>query len=184
MRKVLFLFADLSDADVEWLAAAGERQSIPEGSVLIRQGETIRVVYILLDGQLSVHLEHRPERIATLQRGEIVGELSFLDARPPSATVTAATDSIVLAISRDKLRGRLERDTAFAAKFYRALGVFLSVRLRSTMKKLRSGQSDSPQAEDQVAEEITPQLLGSVAIAARRFELLVERTSRAKGRIE
>src|SRR5262249_11187261 len=112
MRKVLFLFADLSDADVEWLAAAGERQSIPEGSVLIRPGEPIRVVYTLLDGQLSVHLEHRTERIATLQRGEIVGELSFLDARPPSATVTAATDSIVLAIARDKLRARLERDTA------------------------------------------------------------------------
>jgi len=174
MRKVLFIFGDLSDGDIEWLAVAGERKSFPKGSILIQEGKPIGEVYILLDGQLSVLVQaRRNETIATLQQGEIVGELSFLDSRPPSATVAAATDSIVLAISCDKLRAKLERDTAFAAKFYRALGVFLSDRLRNTMQGLGFGKS--LRVEDQAADEIDPELLDTVSIAAKRFELLVER---------
>jgi CRP/FNR family cyclic AMP-dependent transcriptional regulator len=173
MRKVLFIFGDLSDGDIEWLAVAGERKSFPKGSILIQEGEPIGEVYILLDGQLSVLVQaRRNQKIATLQTGEIVGELSFLDSRPPSATVAAATDSIVLAISCDKLRAKLERDTAFAAKFYRALGVFLADRLRNTMEL---GFGNSLRVEDQAADEIDPELLDSVSIAAKRFELLVER---------
>ena len=177
MRKVLFIFGDLSDGDIEWLAAVGERKNFHTGSVLIEEGKPIEEVYILLDGQLSVLVKsHKSdERIATLHKGEIVGELSFLDSRPPSATVVAAADSIVLAISRDKLRAKLERDMAFAAKFYRALGVFLAGRLRNTMQWLGFGSSDSLRVEDQAADEIDPELLGSVSIAAKRFELLVER---------
>lgn len=174
MRKVLFIFGDFSDGDIEWLAVTGQRKSFPKGSILIQEGKPIGEVYILLDGQLSVLVQaRRNERIATLQTGEIVGELSFLDSRPPSATVAAETDSIVLAISCDKLRVKLERDTAFAAKFYRALGVFLSDRLRNTMQGLGFGHS--LRVEDQAADEIDPELLDSVSIAAKRFELLVKR---------
>ena len=173
MRKVLFIFGDLSDGDIEWMAVTGVRKSFPKGSILIQEGRPIGEVYILLDGKLSVLVQaRRNEVIATLQTGEIVGELSFLDSRPPSATVAAATDSIVLAISCDKLRAKLERDTAFAAKFYRALGVFLSDRLRNTMEL---GFGHSLRLEDHAADEIDPELLDSVSIAAKRFELLVER---------
>jgi bacteriocin-type transport-associated protein len=182
MRKVLFIFGDLSDGDIEWLIAIGERKNFPAGSVLIQEGKPIEEVYILLDGQLSVLVaaSQRNLTINTLQKGEIVGELSFLDSRPPSATVVAATDSIVLAISRDKLRSKLARDTAFAARFYRALGVFLADRLRNTTQWLGYGSSDSLRVEDHAAGEIDPELLDSVAIGAKRFELLVERFKTAK----
>jgi CRP/FNR family transcriptional regulator, cyclic AMP receptor protein len=87
----------------------------------------------------------------------------------------AATNSIVLAISRDKLAAKLERDTGFAARFYRALGVFLADRLRNATQRLGFGNSDSLLVEDHAADEIDPELLASVSIAAKRFELLVER---------
>jgi hypothetical protein len=31
MRKVLFIFGELSDTDVDWLAKAGEKVHIPRG---------------------------------------------------------------------------------------------------------------------------------------------------------
>jgi len=182
MRKVLFMFGDLSDGDIEWFATVGERKRFAEGSVLIQEGQPITEVYILLDGQLSVVLS-APQRnltINTLQKGEIVGELSFLDSRPPSATVLAATDSVVQAISRDKLRTKLARDAPFAAKFYRALGVFLADRLRDTTHWLGYGSSGSLRLEDHADDEIDPELLASVAIAAKRFELLVDRLKTVK----
>jgi CRP/FNR family transcriptional regulator, cyclic AMP receptor protein len=170
------MFGDLSDSDIEWLAAAGERKSFPKGSVLIRQGEPIEEIYILLDGQLSVRVTSAPDDVTinTLQKGEIVGELSFLDSRPPTATVMAATDAIVLAIARSKLRLKLERDSAFAAKFYRALGVFLADRLRRSTGRLGYDSSQLLRPDKADDDEIDPDLLESVAIAAKRFELLLE----------
>jgi len=180
MRKVLFILGDLSEGDVEWLATAGERQLFPAGKTLIHEGKPVGDVFILLDGQLSVQVASRGnQRIATLQKGEVVGEMSFLDSRPPSATVTASADSTVLAIPREKLSIKLERDMAFAAKFYRALGVFLADRLRNTMQS-GTGTSDSLRVEDQAADEIDPALLESVSLAAKRFELLVERFKSAR----
>ncbi len=181
MRKVLFIFGGLADVDIEWLAAAGERKMFPKGSVLVQQGKPISEVYILLDGQLAVTVAASSKNVTlnTLQKGEIIGELSFLDSRPPSATVSAATDSTVLAIARDKLRAKLERDVAFAAKFYRGMGVFLADRLRSSTQLLGFGNSGSLRTEDEASDEIDPALLDSIAIAAKRFELLLERLQTA-----
>jgi len=175
MRKVLFMFGDLADSDIEWLAAAGKRKQFPKGSILVHEGKPIEEIYILLDGELSVLVGSPQSRVTlnTLQKGEIVGELSFLDSRPPTATVMAGGDVIVLAISRDKLRTKLERDHAFAAKFYRALGVFLADRLRHISRKFGYEGVSSLRAEDSPADEIDPQVLESVAIAAKRFELLL-----------
>ncbi len=181
MRKVFFLFGDLSDEDIEWLASAGERKKIPKGTVLVREGEPITEVFILLDGRFSVLVAASTGNMTvnTLQNGEIIGELSFVDSRPPSATVVAETDSVVLAISRNKLKSKLAMDFVFAAKFYRALGVFLADRLRSTTQ-LGFGSSDSLRAEDQATDEIDPEVLNLVGIAAKRFELLVDRLKIAK----
>ena len=57
MRKVLFIFSDLTDADVDWLAAVGKRKEFPTGGVLIEEGNPIDEVYILLDGELSVRVK-------------------------------------------------------------------------------------------------------------------------------
>ena len=182
MRRVLFIFGDLSDGDIEWLAAAGERKTFPKGSVLVQQGKPIAEIYILLDGQLSVAVASRSKNVTinTLQKGEIIGELSFLDSRPPTATVLAAVDSTVLAISREKLSAKLARDLAFAAKFYRGMGVFLADRLRTSTGLLGYVNSDSLLPEDPANDEIDPAVLDSIAIAAKRFELLVERLQTAK----
>lgn len=180
MRKVLFILGDLSDADVEWLASVGRRREVSRGDVLIQAGEPVAEIFVLLEGRLSVWAgEVGAQEVASLQAGEIVGELSFLDSRPPNATVTAAEPSIALAIPRRELRAKLERDLEFAAHFYRALGVFLASRLRQTMGRLGFGASDSLAEGDEAVDEIDPDLLDQTAIAGRRFEMLLARFRRA-----
>src|SRR3954464_7355954 len=103
MRKVLFLFGQLNDDDVEWMLTAGVKRFVPAGGVLIEQGVPVEPAFILREGRLAVSLRPRrgPEReLARLNAGEIVGEMSFVDARPPSATVRAAEHSTVFALSR------------------------------------------------------------------------------------
>ena len=180
MRKVLFLFGQLTDEDVEWLLAHGRPRALPAGAVLIRQGAPIDAVFILLAGKLSVWLAGREEReIARLNAGEIVGEMSFLDARPPSATVKGVEDSTVFAIPRAGLAAKLAADTGFAARFYRALAIYLSTTVRERHRGLGYGAATVPTeaaaADDDDADELNPVLLDTVAIAGERFDRMVKR---------
>lgn len=181
MRKVLYILGDLDDSDIEWLAANGSRRGYPQGAVLIQAGQPVSEIYILLDGELSVRSPQGDgQEIARLLPGEVVGELSFLDKRPPLATVLARTASSVLVVDREQLRDKLARDPSFAARFYRALGVFLASRLRERELTLMApDQAISLREDEEVASEMDPDVLDQVALAGHRFEMLLERFRRA-----
>jgi len=110
--------------------------------------------------------------VASLFSGEIVGEIAFVDSRPPSASVTAAQDSQILTVPSHILRAQLSKDTAFAARFYRALAVFLADRLRVTTA--RFGYGSSPETED-AADELAEDQIDNLDLAATRFDKMLKR---------
>lgn len=175
MRKVLFLFGQLNDDDVEWMIATGRRRPVARGEVLIRQGMPADAVFILLEGRLAVFLGHQEREIARLSAGEIVGEMSFVDARPPSATVRGLDDATVFAISKAVLQGKLDRDTGFAARFYRALAIYLSTTVRERHRMLGvEGEVRLDELDDD-ADELDPAVLDGVSLAGERFDRMVKR---------
>ena len=113
--------------------------------------------------------------VARLRPGEIVGEMSFVDSRPPSATVQAVEPSSVLAIPRLGLAARLIQDAPFAARFYRAIAVFLSDRLRSTVGLLGYGSGQTLEDQASYADEIDTAVLDNVSLAGARFDILQRR---------
>lgn len=173
MRKVLFLFGQLNDDDVEWMIKTGRRQPIARGEVLIRQGVPVDALFILLEGRLSVFLGRQEREIARLNAGEIVGEMSFVDARPPSATVRGLEDAIVFAISKAVLQSKLDRDTGFAARFYRALAIYLSTTVRERHRMMGANASLDDTEDD--ADELDPNVLDGVYLAGERFDRMVKR---------
>src|SRR5436190_2159435 len=138
MRKVLFIFGELSDTDVDWLAKAGEKANIPAGTVLIPVGARVDHLYILLDGQLQIKAANGTF-IAKLESGEVVGEMSLVDPAPTSVSVEVAVDSLLFRVPDTKLRQKLAADTAFASRFYRAICIFLADRLRATTRRMGYG---------------------------------------------
>lgn len=178
MRKVLFLFGQLSDDDVEWMLKAGRKQPLQPGDVLIRQGIPVEDVYILLDGKLAVWLQLRrgqEREIARLQAGEIVGEMSFVDARPPSATVKALEASTVFGISKAVLSAKLAADQGFAARFYRALAIFLSTTVRERHRALGYGSEEDLEGMEDEADELDGNVLDGIYLAGERFDRMVKR---------
>jgi CRP/FNR family transcriptional regulator, cyclic AMP receptor protein len=178
MRKVLFLFGQLNDDDVEWMLTAGARRFVPAGGVLIEQGVPVDALFILLEGTLAVWLRSRrgPERqLARLSAGEIVGEMSFVDARPPSATVKALEDSTVFALSKAVLNRKLAADSGFAARFYRALAIYLSTTVRERHRDLGTGVGGDGEAEEEDVDELDPNVLDGVYLAGERFDRMVKR---------
>ena len=175
MRKVLFLFGQLNDDDVEWMTTAGRKRFVVGGEVLIRQGVPVDALSILLEGRLAVLLGAQEREIARLSAGEIVGEMSFVDARPPSATVKALEDSTVLALSKTLLTDKLARDMGFAARFFRALAIYLSTTVRERHRMLGYGEGVAPGEMEDDADELDPNVLDGVYIAGERFDRMVKR---------
>ncbi|MCB1741860.1 MAG: cyclic nucleotide-binding domain-containing protein [Gammaproteobacteria bacterium] len=173
MRKVLYIFAEFKDQDIDWLVSAGSRQRIPVGTTLIEAGKHVSSLYFVLSGRFRV-LAAGTSVLADLASGEILGELSFLDSRPPNATVSAVEDSTVLTISAARLSTKLKTDMGFAARFYRALGVLLAHRLRDTTGQLAYGPERHLDEDVEEDGEVAPDLLENMGLAAARFDRMLQ----------
>ncbi|MSQ66569.1 MAG: cyclic nucleotide-binding domain-containing protein [Gammaproteobacteria bacterium] len=174
MRKVLFILGQMSDSDTAWLANNGQRQVIAKGTELIRQGSRINTMYFILTGVMSV-VNQQGTKLAELGGGDILGEMSMLDSGVTAASVRADQDCTVLAIAKPALEKKLADDTAFAARFYRALALFLADRMRSTMRTLGYGEArDEVPTEGLAEDELDAAVLDNVHLAGARFERLLK----------
>lgn len=180
VRKVLFLLGQMSDEDVEWLIDNGNRRSVPAGAELIAEGGQIQNLYILLQGALEVSGTQMGDTPIRLESGEVVGEVSLLDSRPPTADVTARTDCIVLEFTHEELREKLAADESFAARFYHALAVFLAYRLRNTYQRMGFGK-DQNLDDQEFEDELSPEVLDSLHLAAKRFDRVLNRLLTGSG---
>ena len=173
MERILFILGILEDEDVDWLVSAGQRQEISSQDVLIREETAGEAIYLILSGHFVVTVERSPNtEIARLSGGEVVGEMSFIDHLPPSATVTAIEPSVVLAIQRQTLDQKLSQDVGFAARWYRALATLLSIRLRGTIKHLEAEYWEPIVLE---TERLSPDMSDSMTLGGIRFDWLMRR---------
>jgi CRP/FNR family cyclic AMP-dependent transcriptional regulator len=161
MRTALYLFAALNEGDIGWLARAGAVQRFAPDAALIRRGEVLDALLILLDG--SVRVATAGGAPAPVRRaGECLGEVSLIDTRPASTDVVAVEPVQALRVSGDALRRKLAIDPGFAARFWRGLAILLANRLRETA------------GDDVEAVTLDDTMLGAMARAGDGFLLLLE----------
>lgn len=182
MRKALYILADLDDRDLEWLRESGSLKKVAAGEIIIREGTPVEKLYIVIDGKLEVVLGDG-KRVAELSVGDIVGEMSLIEKRPPSASVRVIEEVKLLAIPQSTVRHRLDTDAPFAARFYRALAVFLSDRLRSTVATLGYGKpaDESVHQALERENELDEGLLDTLHVAGDRMRRLIAMLEGAKG---
>jgi CRP/FNR family transcriptional regulator, cyclic AMP receptor protein len=173
MRKVLYIFGLLTDADAEWMAAAGKQRHLSDGDVVIREGEHTDSLIFLLEGELVVSTLSLGE-IARMGVGEVVGEMSLVDSAPPSATITAGRDGLALFLDKTILLQKLESDVGFGSRFYRALAVFLADRLRDARHSPDNRALDEMVVSD---DELDVGILDRVTSAGERFGRMLKTLS-------
>jgi CRP-like cAMP-binding protein len=166
LKKVLYFLGTLDDPDIDWMVKNGVRQHIPAQTQIIREGWFSEWLYFILDGELSVTSERARGEIARLGPGDVLGEISFVDSRPPSATVTAVTESVVGAVPIEALERKLKHDAPFAARFYKSIAVALADRVRATSVL---GLRPRFQAEEDADVEVPTHLLDVISMAGTRF---------------
>ena len=104
--RELFLFADLTPEQLEWIAGCGDVVEVPAGSNVVDEGEPSRCFYVLLSGTVSMSRVIGGETVETTRtdhRGSYFGAVQFYlqddeSAREYPASVRAITDCVVLAL--------------------------------------------------------------------------------------
>lgn len=78
---------------------------LQENQVLLKEGEISNSMFWLQSGQLVVTKKRGMEEIVLghIYSGELVGEISFLDQEPRSATVKAISDCDLIEIPRETI---------------------------------------------------------------------------------
>jgi hypothetical protein len=87
MRKALFFSASSRMGTSNGSSATG-----PGSAELIRQGMPTDSLFFVLDGEFEVFTAKAPQ-LAILEAGEVMGEISFVDSPPPTASVKALMES-------------------------------------------------------------------------------------------
>jgi CRP-like cAMP-binding protein len=84
------LFAELSDRDLQQLAAAMHERTFPAGRQVTTEGENGLGFFVVADGTAAVTVDGVARR--TLGPGEYFGEMAIIDGGVRSAQVSAETD--------------------------------------------------------------------------------------------
>lgn len=105
-----------------------EAQSFKAGSVIFREGDEARELYVIRSGEIRIQIGNRT--ITELSADNIFGEMALIDNEPRSATAIAVTDVELVPVSEKQFLFLVSQTPFFALKVMRVL----AQRLRATNK--------------------------------------------------
>ncbi len=133
------LFRDFPPAEISSAARYFSISKIENDGVIFAEGDIGMFMCILNTGKVAVlkaNQDGENVALATLAKGRTFGEMAVLDGERRSATCVAASDCILLTLSKESLDKMLLEAPRTAAKVIRAVAVALSKRLRMADGKL------------------------------------------------
>jgi CRP/FNR family cyclic AMP-dependent transcriptional regulator len=115
------------------------------GSVLIKEGETQDLLYIILEGHLHIvsEVDGRQVLIASLAEGDAIGEVNLFDPGKASATAVVRSSSLVWSLTRSELDAFVDADPLAGLSVFRGLLALASRRIRSMNEKLATADQKS-----------------------------------------
>jgi putative peptide zinc metalloprotease protein len=116
--KMCTPFTSLGPKVIRSMGERVEHLDIPEGKVIIQQGESGNTCYLIRTGKVEVTLAEDgvKRRLATLGPGTLFGEAALLTEAPRNATVRAIEPSTLLSLDRPTLLQALAAEQQVAQK--------------------------------------------------------------------
>jgi CRP-like cAMP-binding protein len=129
-------FRGLGDKDIAELLDASDMLQVSAGETIIRENQRDRFLYFIIDGQVGVHKEN--VKLCELRRmGDFFGEISVIDSKCRSATVTAKRDCLLLRLDMEAVdMGDVQGQSHVLAVIYRAFAEVLADRMRHMNEEL------------------------------------------------
>ena len=126
------LLAGLKRGDLEEVGRLADEVDLPAGKVLMREGETGREFFVIVDG--TVRIERNGTTIRTMGPGDFLGDIALIVERPRTATAVVETDARLFVLGHREFHSLMDRFPSIK------MSVLESVALR-----LRALEPDRPQ---------------------------------------
>ena len=133
----LALFSSLTDEQARSIAGSVVRRRFKRGDLVVKRGERVDSLFILLTGRarvLASNLEGREVIIASLRPGDYVGEMSLIDNEPQSTTVRVEVQSDMLVLGHAEFARCLSENASLSYAVMRGL----VRRLRAANRQIHS----------------------------------------------
>ncbi|HEY8625754.1 MAG TPA: cyclic nucleotide-binding domain-containing protein [Solirubrobacteraceae bacterium] len=102
------IFSQLSPEEGKRLAAFATETSVPEGQILMKEGDYSVELIAIEEGTADVI--QGGKKIATLKEGDLIGEMGLLERRPRNADVIASSPMRLIKLTHWEIR-RMSEDT-------------------------------------------------------------------------
>lgn len=157
----------LEPSDIAKIREVCGRVPVRSGEDLILKGDTSDDLYIVADGSFKVYDDTLGEDFvhAILERGDIFGEMSFIDGMDRSASVKAISDGTVLRMGKREFDTLLASSPDTAMLFFFTLSRVIARRLRDVNVALRNMTFDgSEKGTEEVIRDVISQMRQAVHI--------------------
>jgi uncharacterized membrane protein len=142
------IFGLLDDEEREALAQMMDCRDFNEGEIIFHYGDSGGEIFILRNGSIELFIESMEGEkivISENEKGDVIGELSFLDGGARTATALAREATQTLVMHRDRLLEFIDKHPHAAMDLLTAVGR----RLRATDELLRTQVSRNPNLEEE-----------------------------------
>jgi CRP/FNR family transcriptional regulator, cyclic AMP receptor protein len=115
---------DLTGEECTLFMGLGTVRQLADGDLLIKEGEIDNSLHIVIDGNLAVTRQAAGGDWITLhvlRRGELAGELGFIDGLEHSASLRAMGPTSVFSLTREKFDPLLESNPGLVFSVMRAI---------------------------------------------------------------
>jgi CRP-like cAMP-binding protein len=107
------IFGGLPDAVLARVIDLAREVHVPPGGLIFAEGDVARSMFIVRQGELEICKRGRDGTefcLATLQRGDCVGEMSLIDIQPRSATARAVGEATLCVIDQQEIAKLYQTD--------------------------------------------------------------------------
>jgi CRP-like cAMP-binding protein len=129
----------LDEQEVAGLARYMSFSELPVGAEVITQDERGDFLLVVLEGRIGVEqtlASGERTRLAEARAGDMLGEMSLLDAGLRSSTCTTRTPCVVAVLEARRLDDMMETEPRLALALLASLARRLSLRLRQSSARL------------------------------------------------
>jgi CRP/FNR family cyclic AMP-dependent transcriptional regulator len=111
----------MSDIQAQLFSRFGRK--IPAGTVLFHEGDRGEEMYIIQSGRVKISKRIRgvEKTLATLEKGEFLGEMAILNDKPRSASAETMEDCEMLVIDRKTFDALIRGNVEIAVRFIKRL---------------------------------------------------------------